>query len=581
MSRPGTELNPGDDPLRRYASRVVDHLANARPRTLRRLVGDVLAGLLPRLRVEHIHLYAVRGSDTATQTFSLWATASATGTELPGEKLHRVPLPLLSSPVVEGLQHGLSTFVPLNRAEGGSGRLVSGLLREIGSTGYVLCPIHLTKRLRGIWGIAHREGADHLDAECCRQLRLTGKLLVQSIQSVQRESRQRRGHRQWKKVADAACDFALVVDSTGEIRQVIPFGAARTPPVIGLRLQDFVLSQYQADVDLAVRQAVSHHELRTCSLKGVGVDGRECWYHVRVEPQSRSGEPSVTLFLSDIGAQQTQHEQLQKLQDHLHRASRLSLLGQISTEFAHQINQPLQAIMTYCETMRSREQSGTATPQKRQASLASILASVEQATSIVVRIREFSQRRALRLDACSLPSIIDRAVVIARPRADECGVQLIDRTSAGFRSTADDAHGMEHMVLVDDVQTIHVLINLFVNAVEACQQSGRVDGRVEVSVEVASDHRYFLVRVSDNGPGLPPDNPQCVFEKFRTTKAEGLGIGLAISRAVIESQYGQIWAENNDSGLGCSFCFTVRRCGRQLSDTDEVLIISGSEPPAD
>lgn len=585
MVNPATELNSVTDPLLRYASRVIDHLADARPRTLQRLLEDVLEGLGQRLGVEHMHLFSVQRQSDGQELVSLSVAWSQSGRQLPREPLQRVPLQLFSSSIVEYLQHGQPAFVPLTSDKGECARLVASVLRETGTTGYVLCPVLLKKRLRGILAVAHDRGPEHLTSACCYQLRLIGKLLVQAIRTVRRESRQRRAHRQWKKIADAACDFAMVVDAAGEILQLIPFGSGRTPPVQGLRLEDFVQRPFHGDVQRAIQQALRQREPRTCDARGMGANGSVCWYHVRVEPQYSPGNSTVTLFLSDIGVQREQQDELQKLQDHLHRASRLSLLGQISTEFAHQINQPLQAIMTFCETMQLRERNGNATPAKRQTSLSNIMAAVEQATAIVQRIREFAQRRSLQLDNCDLSSIIHRALVMARPRAEQCGVLLIDQTQLQSGRLAPDAEAdseeSENTVLADDVQTTQVLINLLVNAIEACQQAGTNGARVEVGVEQVPDESGFLVRVTDNGPGLPTDNPDWVFEKFCTTKAEGLGMGLAISRTVIEAQHGRMWAENNAGGSGCTFWFTVRRGGSRLSDTDEMRIIQAGEPQPD
>src|SRR5690606_38366677 len=132
---------------------------------------------------------------------------------------------------------------------------------------------------------------------------------------------------------------------------------------------------------------------------------------------------------------------------------------------------------------------------KRQTSLSNIMAAVEQATAIVQRIREFAQRRSLQLDNCDLSSIIHRALVMARPRAEQCGVLLIDQTQLQSGRLAPDAAAdseeSENTVLADDVQTTQVLINLLVNAIEACQQAGTNGARVEVGVEQVPDESGF------------------------------------------------------------------------------------------
>ncbi len=584
-------LNAGNDPLRRYATRVVDHLQNARPRTLHRLVTDVLAGLGRRLKSEHVHLFSVHQAAGGVRTASLKVAWSQTGSELPVRNLRQIPLTLFSTGIAEMMIQGKPAYVPFLADKNGRSRLLSGLILETGCSGYVLCPIHLRKRLCGIVGIAHNHGERHIERESVHQLILIGKLMVQSIRTVRREARYRREHHQWKKIADASCDFGLSIDQSGEIRSVIPFGRDYPSVIKGLQLADFFSLRDIADLKRMIEQAVTRQEPRTVDARIIGVGGAERWYHVRVEPHMASQQHQVTLYLSDIDMRRAQHEELQSLRDHLHRASRLSLLGQISTEFAHQINQPLQAILVFCETMLSRELRRTATREKRQTSLRNILAAVEQASSIVVRIREFAQRKTLRRAPHDLSAIIQRAVMIARPRAEECGVQLIDQTyhqqelnrSADINdhvSADSDAEVDDCTVYADDVQTAHVLINLIVNAMEACSQLRRPDSQVTVSMQRHEDQQYWLVHVCDNGPGLPGNNPDIVFEKFRSTKAEGLGMGLAISRSVIEAQHGRLWATNN-ADRGCTFSFTCLRCAKKLSDTDEMRIVETTELPID
>lgn len=581
----------GNDPLRRYATRVVDHLQNARPRTLQRLVTDVLAGLGRRLKSEHVHLFSVRQPTGGVRTASLKVAWAQSGAELPVRNLRQIPLTLFSNGIAEMMIQGKPAFVPYLADRNGRSRLLSGLILETGCSGYVLCPIHFRKRLCGILGIAHNHGERHIQRESVHQLMLIGRLMVQSIRSVRREARYRRKHHQWKKIADASCDFGLSIDQSGEIRSVIPFGRQYPSMIVGLQLADFFSLRDIADLKRLIEQAVTRQEPRTIDARIIGVGGTEAWYHVRVEPHMASQQHQVTLYLSDIDQRRAQHEELQSLRDHLHRASRLSLLGQISTEFAHQINQPLQAILTLCETMLRRERRRTANREKRQKSLLNILAAVEQASSIVIRIREFAQRRTLRRAPHDLSAIIQRAVMIARPRAEECGVQLLDQTypqQSLSRSAEVNGHAAadseldadDCTVYVDDVQTAHVLINLIVNAVEACSQFGRADSLVTVSMQRYDDQQYWLVQVCDNGPGLPSNDPDVVFQKFRTTKSEGLGMGLAISRSVIEAQHGRLWATNN-SDRGCTFSFTCLCCAKKLSDTDEMRIVDPTDLPID
>ena len=109
---------------------------------------------------------------------------------------------------------------------------------------------------------------------------------------------------------------------------------------------------------------------------------------------------------------------------------------------------------------------------------------------------------------------------------------------------------------VDRVQTTYVLINLLVNAIEACAQAETAEPEVRIQLRSHVTEKYLVLSVSDNGPGLPEGDPEKVFKRFFTTKKHGFGFGLAICRDVIERQRGKIQAKNNP-GDGCTFTFSV------------------------
>ena len=206
------------------------------------------------------------------------------------------------------------------------------------------------------------------------------------------------------------------------------------------------------------------------------------------------------------------------------------------------------------------------------------LTSVDHASQILNRIRQFVQFRELTLSPVDLRVVVDRALMMTIAAANENGVEL--RTDNPMSDTSEclvnpnPATESEYVGLVDQVQTTHVLINLIVNAIEACVTAKVPQPKIVVSVK--PEKRNHIVRVVDNGPGIPVENSDIVFEQFHTTKPEGLGIGLAISRGVIEAQHGRLSACNNP-GRGCTFEFTVRRTDLSLSDTAELRVIRPGE----
>jgi signal transduction histidine kinase len=125
------------------------------------------------------------------------------------------------------------------------------------------------------------------------------------------------------------------------------------------------------------------------------------------------------------------------------------------------------------------------------------------------------------------------------------------------------------LVYVDTVQTTHVIINLLVNAMEACEEAEIECPEITITAGPASSPNHILIKISDNGPGLPLDTPDSVFDRFFTTKTEGFGIGLAICRDVIERQHGNIRVENNPT-CGCCFSFTLPLCSGDEEESDDL-----------
>ena len=136
-------------------------------------------------------------------------------------------------------------------------------------------------------------------------------------------------------------------------------------------------------------------------------------------------------------------------------------------------------------------------------------------------------------------------------------------------------------VAVDQTQTTHVLVNLLVNALEATNEASELQPQIDVLVTPDPNHGRVVIRVKDNGPGLPAENPDLVFQKFYSSKEDGLGMGLAISREVCESQGGFLSAENNSDGPGCTFIVTLPLAVDPGSDTAELSSIPTIEPNID
>jgi two-component system sensor kinase FixL len=243
----------------------------------------------------------------------------------------------------------------------------------------------------------------------------------------------------------------------------------------------------------------------------------------------------------------TEHQQtqarLQELQSELVHVSRLSAMGEMASALAHELNQPLAAISNY---MKGSRRLLTASSDPNRLKIESALdRAAEQALragQIIRRLRDFVSRGESEKRVESLAKLIEEAGALGLAGAREQGVRL--------HFNLDPEHDL---VLVDRVQIQQVLVNLFRNALEAMAQTPRRELAAS-NAKVADD--MIEVTVSDTGSGFHDDVESNLFQTFFTTKETGMGVGLSISRSIVEAHGGRMWAEANKSG-GATFRFTL------------------------
>lgn len=271
-------------------------------------------------------------------------------------------------------------------------------------------------------------------------------------------------------------------------------------------------------------------------------DGSTFPHELSVGEAVGGGRRVFTGFLRDLSEREEAQAQLHELQTELIRISRISAVGTMATALAHELNQPLMAIANYVQASAALlARSEGRTPQTVHEALETAGKEALRAGRIVHRLREFvahgelertiEEPAELAEQACSL------GAVDARPRGVRCRVTI----AANVRP-----------VLVDRVQIQQVLLNLIRNALDALPEAG------EIRIGVANDTTHGMTRftVADDGPGVPPDQADTLFEPFVSGKADGMGLGLSICRTIVASHGGQLWYEPRNGG-GAKFHFTV------------------------
>ncbi|WP_370870953.1 sensor protein FixL [Bradyrhizobium sp.] len=272
-------------------------------------------------------------------------------------------------------------------------------------------------------------------------------------------------------------------------------------------------------------------------------DGTTFPMHLSIGEMQSGGEPYFTGFVRDLTEHQQTQARLQELQSELVHVSRLSAMGEMASALAHELNQPLAAISNYMKGSR-RLLAGSADPNtpKIESAMDRAAEQALRAGQIIRRLRDFVSRGESEKRVESLSKLIEEAGALGLTGAREQNVQLRFNLDPEF-----------DLVLADRVQVQQVLVNLFRNALEAMAQSQR---RVLIVRNTGAADDMVEIEVSDTGSGFHDDVKPNLFQTFFTTKDTGMGVGLSISRSIIEAHGGRMWAESNAAG-GATFRFTL------------------------
>jgi two-component system sensor kinase FixL len=278
-------------------------------------------------------------------------------------------------------------------------------------------------------------------------------------------------------------------------------------------------------------------------VTGKRKDGTTFPMHLSVGEMRSGGETFFTGFVRDLTEQQQTQHRLQELQSELVHISRLSAMGEMASALAHELNQPLAAIGNYMKGSR-RLLSASSDPNREKIESAMDRAAEQamRAGQIIRRLRDFVARGESEKRVESIIRLIEESGALGLTGAREQGVNL--------QFELDRKHDL---VLVDRVQIQQVLVNLFRNALEAMAASPQ--RRLVASTRPADDD-MIEVAVADTGTGFADGVESNLFQTFFTTKETGMGVGLSISRSIVEAHGGKMWAEQNPSG-GATFRFTL------------------------
>ena len=252
--------------------------------------------------------------------------------------------------------------------------------------------------------------------------------------------------------------------------------------------------------------------------------------------------------LTDITARKEAEWAAQRHRDELAHVSRVSMMGQLASTLAHELNQPLGAILGNAEAAEIFLDNDPPALAEVRAILVDIRRDDQRAADVIQRMRSLLMHGKLQLNTLAVGELIEEAIAFVKPNALLREVEISVELAAELPAVRGDR-----------VQLEQVLLNLMLNGMDSLKGCPAEQGRLIVSARRGGD-RTVEVAVSDCGHGISADALDRIFASFYTTKADGLGMGLPICQTIIEAHQGRIWAKNNPHG-GATFCFTLPMAG--------------------
>ena len=346
----------------------------------------------------------------------------------------------------------------------------------------------------------------------------------------------RYSHAYCQALVEALPDALVVLDAEGTIRHFRPRKgcplAQWNGDLTGRNIAE-LLTPPQTKAALAQIASVASGHKGAVLEFALAVRERLYQFEARLAPM---GSGQVLAIVRDVTEEREHVRQLEQVQSELAHVLRLSTLGEMAAGLAHELNQPLTAMSTLARACIHRLRQTPPDVEKAVSLVEQACAQVSHAGEVIRRLRRFVGRREPHLSSACLNDLVREAL------------RLLD---AEFR-TAEMAPRVElqqdlPMVVVDRIQMIQVILNLLRNAVDSLAAVPVPARLLMVQTRLAGDNGVELV-VADNGPGIAPEVRARLFEPFFTTKPEGLGLGLAISRSIVQAHHGHVWAASRPGG---------------------------------
>lgn len=276
-------------------------------------------------------------------------------------------------------------------------------------------------------------------------------------------------------------------------------------------------------------------------------DGSYLWAKVcaSVIPVVDREGPRIAVIVEDLSAQKSAEDALAKTQGDLARVSRLTTMGELVASIAHEVNQPLAAIVTNSHAALRWLERAEPDYHEVAAALQRVHRDAAHAGNVITRIRGFLKKEGLKREPVDIHGMIEALLQMLQRLLQQSGI-AVERVIAGDLPR----------LVGDQVQLQQVVLNLLVNAIDAMRAENLTQPRMRIEVCAEAGGGAIRFAVEDIGPGVAPAMRESIFEAFHSSKSDGLGMGLAISKSIVEHHGGSLWLDDAYTA-GARFVFRI------------------------
>ena len=365
----------------------------------------------------------------------------------------------------------------------------------------------------------------------------------------QAEERLQKSEARLQTLFDSVGEYIFVIDPEGQIikvnRYVYEQSGYKADEVIGRNIKEF-FSEVSKDICDCNFPTLRERGYNRAEVEFVCKDGRviqmEC--SATAVPDENGDFTTFLIIQRDVTDEKRAEEERQYHHQEMAHVIRLSTAGEMASGMAHELNQPLTALLSYCGTAVSLVNSMSSPPQQLGEILERATEQAHRAGEIISHLREFVSKGDDNQEFLDIDQVIRDVIIFTKHEVQESGVKIT------FHPGSQTCK-----IKANKIQIEQVLVNMVRNSLEAIRHAKITEGQIVLQSRSLSNE-LVKVTVADNGPGINPAMVDTLFHPFQTTKKTGMGIGLSLSRTIIETLGGKLWVEK-DYENGALFAFEL------------------------